>query len=180
MSRKLPRIHGDSLPVEPFERVHFFQGQILTEADLQDEQQYLNAKRHLLNRCLLGSGIVCGLEITHAEGWLVVAPGLAVDCLGREIMINEPLCIKASLADLPAFLTIEYTEIPVKPVPSQDTTGNPVFTRIRESGTLLLSEKNPMSKHHRCKTRWSSCGSAHPVLLARVSIVRGRVTIRTR
>ncbi len=181
MIRKLPRITSDCLPVEPFDRVRFYQGQILTTADLQDEQNYQDGKRQLLNRCLHGSGIVCGFEITLSERSLVVAPGLALDCLGREIMISEPLTIDVSHAELPVFLNIEYTEVPVKPVPSQDTTGNPVFTRMRESAMLLLSDKSPMSGHHHGRNgRWSSCGSAHPVLLARVSVARGQVTIRAR
>ena len=74
-----------------FERPHYFAGKFLTAEDLEREQRYQNEKRWLLNRMLQGTGVVSGLEVVpHDEGAVTVAPGLAIDALGREILVREP------------------------------------------------------------------------------------------
>lgn len=72
-----------------FERNNYFNGKLLCAADLQAEQRYFNDKRSLINRMVLGWGIVCGLEVTLENGCLVVAPGLALDCCGRELLVCD-------------------------------------------------------------------------------------------
>ncbi len=70
-------------------RNRYFYGKLLDDKNLALEQRYLNDKRWLLNRLVLGAGVVCGLEVAVAndDRRLVVRPGLAIDGLGREIVV---------------------------------------------------------------------------------------------
>ena len=47
----------------PLERNKYFHGKMLTARDFEAEQRYYNNKRRLINRCLLGVGVVCGLGV---------------------------------------------------------------------------------------------------------------------
>jgi hypothetical protein len=68
------------------ERVNYFQGQLLSVADLQVEQEYFLARLRRHNRYMLGWGVVSGLTVTTASSTeFIVEPGLAVDCVGNEI-----------------------------------------------------------------------------------------------
>lgn len=62
---------------------------MLTPADLQLEQDYQDHKRHLLNLVTVGVGVVTGLVVsTDPDGsGITVSPGLAIDGLGREIIV---------------------------------------------------------------------------------------------
>src|SRR5258707_1095937 len=72
-----------------FERNNYFHGKTLTARDLGAEQRYFNEKRWLINRMVIGWGVVCGLEVTLEGGCLGIAPGLALDCCGRELLVCE-------------------------------------------------------------------------------------------
>src|SRR5215218_2560578 len=90
------------------ESVKFFSGQLLNVSDFNAEKNYFNEKRHLLNRVINGSGIICGLEVKNIElttencicspegnmetitRWIAdISAGVALDCLGREIIISK-------------------------------------------------------------------------------------------
>jgi hypothetical protein len=62
---------------------------MLSARDLADEQKYFNEKRWLINRAVLGWGIVCGLDVSVDQGCVIVQPGLALDCCGHEILVCE-------------------------------------------------------------------------------------------
>lgn len=81
--------------VREFERNNYFHGKVLSARDLTLEQRYFNEKRWLLNRMVLGWGVVCGLDVALEGGALVVQPGLALDCCGHEILVCEPRTLKA-------------------------------------------------------------------------------------
>ena len=85
----------------PFERNNYFHGKQFTVRDLVQEQSYINDKRHLINRMILGWGVVCGLDVTWYEksGRLMVSPGMAIDCCGREIIVCEDKCIPVGTDD---------------------------------------------------------------------------------
>jgi hypothetical protein len=71
---------------------------MLTARDLSAEQSYFNEKRWLINRMVLGWGIVCGLEVSiDRKGCLIITHGLALDCCGRELLVcdDEGLNAKA-------------------------------------------------------------------------------------
>lgn len=49
-----------------FERNNYYYGKLLTSKDFQNEQDYINNKRRLINRVLHGVGIVYGLDVVAA------------------------------------------------------------------------------------------------------------------
>lgn len=86
---------GDCCALECPTRPNFFCGQILTDDDLKALVDWTTAKV-ALQRFKNGWGVACGLEVTcsheHKKGSRVtVAPGYAVDCCGRDIVVCEPL-----------------------------------------------------------------------------------------
>jgi hypothetical protein len=73
-----------------FTRPTFFEGQLLTADDLQALADYGRAKDRLHNRYLVGSGVVCGLEVVCSgahPGSVLVRAGYALDCCGNDIVI---------------------------------------------------------------------------------------------
>lgn len=75
-----------------FERNNYFYGKLMTVRDFFDEQCYFNEKRWLINKAVHGWGVVCGLDVKTVESKtdkVIVTPGLAIDCCGREILVCE-------------------------------------------------------------------------------------------
>ena len=75
-------------------RVRFFAGQLLSSEDFAHEQNYLNSKRHLINKLINGTGVVCGLDLQivdqSSENLVIrIGSGLAIDCCGREIIVEN-------------------------------------------------------------------------------------------
>jgi hypothetical protein len=71
---------------------------------LELEQEYFNAKRWFLNRLVIGSGVVCGLDVkvTPDRQKVIVQPGVAIDRCGREIIVTES-SHQGPLPELPAY-----------------------------------------------------------------------------
>ena len=61
----------------------FFYGLLLDESRLKQETLYQNPKRWMLNRLVLGTGVVYGLDVDvdpqNSGMILVVQPGVALD-----------------------------------------------------------------------------------------------------
>jgi hypothetical protein len=72
-------------------RNRYFYGKLLDVMHLEMEQEYFNSKRALLNRLVIGPGVVCGLdvELTDDKKSVVVLPGVAIDRCGREIIVSH-------------------------------------------------------------------------------------------
>jgi hypothetical protein len=70
----------------------YYYGQLLGVANLELEADYGIEHRRLLNRLVLGWGVVCGLDVeAHDDGTTVrVLPGLGIDRAGRELIVPEP------------------------------------------------------------------------------------------
>jgi hypothetical protein len=87
------------------QRVTFFDGELLTAADLTDVQELNRQLRWLHNRSLHTWGIGLGLGVTGQKGdrAVTIAPGYAVDCLGRELVLltaqTQPIPPVAAAAD---------------------------------------------------------------------------------
>lgn len=79
---------------KPLERLNYFNGQRLQAGDFKLEQDYHMRVRRWLNRSLYKPGIAMGLEVYPVPGAKPLAvrvhPGLAIDHLGREIILLEP------------------------------------------------------------------------------------------
>jgi hypothetical protein len=74
---------------DPPRRVHYFAGRMLSAEDLEAEQTYHRQMRYLANR-LCGIGIAEGLEVTLAGRDVEVSAGVAIDPLGRELVLTDP------------------------------------------------------------------------------------------
>jgi hypothetical protein len=78
------------MPTAP-RRPRYFSGQLLTPQDFEAEQSYHLEARRRDTRRLHGWGVVSGLGATASSGGgVVVEPGLAIDGLGRAIVVPEP------------------------------------------------------------------------------------------
>ena len=140
----------------PFERNRYFYGKLMTVADFEIEQRYGNDKRRLQNRLFQGVGVVCGLNVVQVDDTVIsLEPGVALDALGHEIVVEEPVIKK--LAMIPGFdqaqdnatlyLCIEYDEREHEPVYSiagataQQEGIN--YNKISESYKLMLTDQEP-------------------------------------
>lgn len=85
----------DPCQLHAFARNRWFDGKLLTTRDLEDEQDYLRGKDRLHSSLAHGIGTVCGLKVTaHPSAacqnqYVVLNPGLAYDCCGHEIIVQE-------------------------------------------------------------------------------------------
>jgi hypothetical protein len=136
------------------ERVRFFAGQLMTEADFTAEQAYHRAKHRSHNRYLHGSGVVCGLQVEAtkpASSSVVVQPGVAIDCCGREILVVDPVVVEPrALLEKGRkrgriYLTLSYGETAVEPIaaPDCDDTQSD-SSRIRESARIGATRTRPV------------------------------------
>ena len=124
---------------DPPRRVNFVDGLLLTAADFAAEQEYHRRMRYLHNR-LHGHGTVSGLEVVARRGRVRVGPGLAIDVLGREIVVTAPLSLpleaSGSAGRWVRDVVIAWDEAPEGPVPGAD--GATQFSRWVEQPQLAL------------------------------------------
>lgn len=84
-------------------RTYYFDGRLLTAADLIRDQQYLDRRLLDVGRGL-GDGIVEGLDLALSGSTLSVQPGVAVSADGRTLQLDAPLLVdlddRATLAAL--------------------------------------------------------------------------------
>lgn len=108
-----------NLSLFPIERNRYFYGKLLTVRDFELEQKYLNDKRRLLNLAIAGPGVVCGLTVSKSDDMtLMLESGLALDCMGREIVVDAPVIKKLQMLDgfeeiigkREAFVCLRYRE----------------------------------------------------------------------
>lgn len=119
-----------------------FDGKPMAAQDFLDEQNYFLGKHRRHNRYLHGWGTVCGLAVHEHPNpacraqYVVVEPGMAIDCCGREIWVRgkamvdlrqlfaeawrarhgldaEPDAVPHRLS-----LLLRYVECPTDPVPA--------------------------------------------------------------
>ena len=164
-----------------FERNNYYYGKCFTVRDLQQEQSYFNDKRYLINRMVLGWGVVCGLDVywDPKSRNVVVTPGMALDCCGREIVICEDKRLSFDKDDDDYYrqdnqrpegkfvLCLEYDECNADPVelpPANcDEKAKQEYNRIRETYKLRLKPwdeacpKEP-PKEHDCPDHYKHDG----------------------
>jgi hypothetical protein len=105
-SEDIQSLRGLSTPA----RNNYFYGKLLDVQHFILEQRYFNTKRWLLNRLGLGSGVMCGLRLSVVNGQLVLSPGVAIDPVGREIIVS--------------------TAVPLDPRQITDDCGRPTRTSV--------------------------------------------------
>lgn len=85
--------------LSPAHRNHFFYGKRMDVQHFQMEQDYGKLKQWMLNRLTLGKGVICGLKVSIDGGRLCVDPGVAIDGLGREVVVPVRQCIDPTTND---------------------------------------------------------------------------------
>jgi hypothetical protein len=138
------------------ERNHFFYGKLMDVEQFEKEQRYLSRQRRLVNRLVLGAGVVSGLKVVPGPGGtVVVEAGLAIDGLGREIVVPAAVQVPpaqptdaqgaptgAPLESGVVTIAIAYAEQAVDLVPVLvahcDTPGNCAPSTVRESFRVLV------------------------------------------
>ncbi|RPJ41092.1 MAG: hypothetical protein EHM21_13685 [Chloroflexi bacterium] len=75
------------------ERNNYFYGMLMDVYHFKRETAYFNRMRRMINRMVLGYGVVCGLDVQPGpkENQVIVTPGMALDQLGNEIIISHPV-----------------------------------------------------------------------------------------
>jgi hypothetical protein len=146
-------------------RTRFFDGMILTQADLENEQRFWRVKRRLTNRAL-GAGVVWGLRLRWdaARRIFTLGPGYALDCCGNDLIVEcateigeaqllaiadpeiratDPIVSRAQAPLTHACLVLQYVECPehARPVhldPCAPASNRCEPSRVRETTRLLL------------------------------------------
>lgn len=119
-----------------------FDGKPMSAQDFLDEQNYFLGKHLRHNRFLHGWGTACGLAVREHPNpacrnqYVLVEPGMAIDCCGHEIWVRAPAMIDWRAAFLEAWrkangpesepddqphrlsLILRYAECPADPVPA--------------------------------------------------------------
>ena len=139
----------NNMQIYPFERNRYYPKKRLSSADYTAEQAYYINKRRFLNELMYGSGIVCGLGVFSLDDLsLLVESGVAIDGLGREIVVESSDVKKLSaisgfdqIRSNRISLCLRYMEEPVHKVYAIDSS-NPdqefQYNRVREGYELFL------------------------------------------
>lgn len=127
------------------QRNHYFTGKLMTARDFIAESDYFLSHARLHNRLMHGWGIVCGLEVEHHKNpecekrWICIQPGIALDCCGRELIVEDKLCVELPL---PAEDNDKVKAVQAKSLtPAQSETLTPPFLvvlRYHEEGAEFV------------------------------------------
>jgi hypothetical protein len=128
-------------------RPSFFDGQLLTAADLRREQDYQDHRRHLLNLATVGAGVVTGLAVSvDPDGTgITVSPG------------RVPWATPDGAAPRRWGAVIELVLEPTDPVP---TTDGPVSSTVSEGFAVTVVTEQPAPDDARVVIRRYDRGSA--------------------
>jgi hypothetical protein len=89
-----PYCRDDELPVNPFRALRVSFGMLLGEEDFRDLMGNPRGKQMVHNSWLHGSGVVWGYQVRpDGARCLRVTPGLAIDGLGRELLLDTDHCV---------------------------------------------------------------------------------------
>lgn len=165
----LDEISGSCLPcgLHQPQRNRYFEGKLLLEADFIGEQDYHRGHRQLHNSLLHGTGTVCGLKVIQHPSpgcrreFMVVEPGMALDCCGQEIIVPARTLVRVreTLDDDPGlaerldgtrhlYVGIRRCDTGAEPVPAilpgcEGEEGAARFGRIAEGFEVVLSARAP-------------------------------------
>ena len=191
-----------------FARNAWFDGRIVTAADLVTEQDYMLTKHRRHARLLHGQGVVCGLRVVQHPNpdcraqWVVVQPGSALDCCGREVRVDQPTLFDLRAAFLRAWqaahgkatppdaaahrieVVLRYAECPAEPVPVLFEGCAPggqacLPSRVVEGFELdlLLDRPPPDPPEAGASLSWLATIGAHGAMRVRLHAASGRAFI---
>lgn len=153
----------------PFSRNRYYKGKMLTSSDFEAEQVYINHKRRFVNQMVAGSGIVCGMSVISLDDQsLMIESGMALDDVGREIVIGSSLVKKLStisgfegLESNRVSLCVRYKEEesqPVYAVNRQDSEKEYEYNRIDEGFELILQDADLLDGGFEAETEFFAGG----------------------
>lgn len=123
----------------PFVRNRYFTGKSLTAGDFEIEQLYGNNKRRFVNTLMYGESVVCGLSTFALDDHsILIESGLAVDGMGREIVIPETTVRKIS--SISGYNDISTSKVSLG-IKYKEETMSPVYTTQDEKSEKEI-EKN--------------------------------------
>jgi len=162
--------------LSPDRRVNYAYGMVLGLGEFLQEQQYFLQKDYLHERALHGYGTVYGLQVTTSpvpdtngsDYTVAVAPGMAIDQWGREIVVRSAQCARlgawlaaqeqttpGSVAKhmeisgtLTVYVTAKYASclddlVPVPGQPCSSSAQTKVASRIRDAWDIELTWDQP-------------------------------------
>ena len=152
-----------------FSRNRYYKGKMLTSADFEAEQLYMNNKRRFVNRAVIGSGIVCGLNVISLDDLSVmIESGAALDDTGREIVVGSSVVKKLSaitgfesLTTNQASLCVRYMEKeeqPVYAINRQDSEKEYEYNRIEDAYELFLTDSSSLEEEFETETEFYTGG----------------------
>lgn len=112
-----------------FEKNNYYYGKLLTVRDFQLEQQYGISKHRLINRLVIGSGVVSGLQVDKTGGrGIRISPGVAIDGNGAEIVVSREY-VQSDIKELSGYplegegdktvyVTLGFEECSREPIPT--------------------------------------------------------------
>lgn len=153
----------------PFNRNRYYKGKMLTSADFEAEQLYMNNKRRFINQMLGGSGIVCGLSVISLDDLsIMIESGVGIDDSGREIVVENSIVKKLSTIDgfeslrtNQVSLCLRYHEEENQPVYSvnhQEGQKEYEHNRIQESYELFLQDTEDIENPFEVETEFFTGG----------------------
>lgn len=153
----------------PFSRNRYYKGKMLTSSDFEAEQVYVNHKRRFVNQMVTGAGIVCGLSVISLDDQsIMIESGMAIDDVGREIVVDSSLVKKLSavsgfedLQSNHASLCIRYREEETQPVYAvnrQDGAREYEYNRIEEGAEIFLQDSDSIGAGFEAETEFFAGG----------------------
>jgi hypothetical protein len=158
------------------ERNRYFKGKFIAARDLKLEQEYFLSHHRLHNRLMHGWGVVCGLKVEpHPDEkcrgeWVVVTPGIALDCHGRELILEKPVYVHVA----------RTTPSPSEPQPStnqQSTDDKPGRMDARQESYETPKSKNGSDPKYQPEKpeepleKYLVCLSYHEILVEHVAVL---------
>ncbi len=180
----------------PLERNLYFYGKMLTARDFETEQRYFNNKRRLINRTTLGAGVVCGLGVYQNDDTsFTMETGMALDYLGREIVVSTPVIRKLQMLEGyealaksdQAYLCLKYNQTPKEPVNNIGAADRESerFNKVEEDYSLYLSTEDPDTREiysnagiNHVSTVYSTTGLKIIRILPRLALSGEELTVR--
>jgi hypothetical protein len=137
---RLERANDSRCEDSTLNRIHFYNGKLLTADDLELEQSYHRTKHRRHNRLLHGIGIVRGLGVSlepssaGGDPIVVVSPGVAISPDGEELVLCEPATRDVCQGVSACYVTLSLVGRPA------DATLDGEHSRIEESAEVAVSE----------------------------------------
>ena len=151
-------------------RPNFFSGKLLTAEDLSQEQEYVLDKFKRHNRTLHGFGIISGLKVSARAGQITVAPGIALDCEGNELVVDSAQSLVPPDADGNCVRFVNLQFVVRHPSGMFKTDAGESI----ESFQLLIDHENCNRNHRHLRARWIACGQAHALTIAKLKLSSGK------